>query len=116
MEITFNKKKDKECTMALSGQLTVGHASELHQSILKGLEEAKTLRLDLRAVRDLDVSTLQIMCSAHKTAKRQGKEFLVSNLSRELKDVIIRTGYTRESEDQTTSGSCLWTLEDIDDE
>ena len=54
--------------LRLAGTLTIEYAERLREALLAALEESVRLTLDCSEVTDVDLSGLQLLCSAHRTA------------------------------------------------
>lgn len=63
-------------TVTLSGSLTIEAVAELRQVLDEALSEAPTVLLDARQLEELDISILQTICSACKTAAATKRRFL----------------------------------------
>ncbi len=98
-------------TIILEGELTVPHAEELKSAFLKALINGRALNIRFGAVQDVDLSCLQVLCSAHKSAVRMKKQVCFDGtVPKILKDAAEAAGYTRLSGCKLDSEkSCLWT-------
>jgi len=63
-------------TVILSGSLNIETAAELRRVLGEALTEAPRVLLDARQLEELDVTILQTICSACKTAAAAGRLFL----------------------------------------
>ena len=66
--------------VTVDGRLTASQAGRLHQLLLEAFESAGRVELSLRNVQEADVSFLQLLCAAHRTAVARGVAFTVSGL------------------------------------
>ncbi len=96
--------------LELAGKLTIPRASELAASIGQMLaEEEHAAVLDLAGVTAADVSFLQILCAAHRSALRDGKSFSVASPSQELLRTVRTAGFERKQPcSQCAGDTCLW--------
>ena len=105
-------KKKKEETVVVKGALTVSHIAGVRDDLIKALKTAGKVALDLRAVTEIDLSALQLICSAHKTAMKAKKSFEFIDSSTEVaKNTAGMNGYLRQtgcSIDQDKT--CLWKI------
>ena len=94
----------------LAGKLTIPRASELLAAIVQALAaEDHEVVLDLSEVTGADVSFLQILCAAHRSALRDGKTFAVTSPSRELLQAVRTAGFERRMPCGPCAGdTCLW--------
>jgi anti-anti-sigma factor len=77
----------------ISGAMTIASAAELLSVLTQAFAEAPTIHCDLTGVHDIDAAGLQILCSAHRTADHEGKQFFLHGIQREpLHTTIIRAG------------------------
>ncbi len=63
----------------LSGSLSLRSASEIRQRLLAALDEADTVKLLLRDIEDVDLSLVQIICAAHRSAILKNKSLILQN-------------------------------------
>jgi anti-anti-sigma regulatory factor len=59
--------------MKFDGGLTVVHAAEIRKALLKALKAADGVVIDAGNVTNVDISGLQLLCSAHRMAAESGK-------------------------------------------
>ncbi|MDR3464004.1 MAG: STAS domain-containing protein [Beijerinckiaceae bacterium] len=62
----------------LKGPLTVPYADSIYASVLEALGSAEAVTLDLSAATNIDVSFLQILVAANKSAIRSNKSLKVA--------------------------------------
>lgn len=109
MELIIDKKT-KSGRLIFKGELTVNHVAEVHSELLKALKKTSSIRLDLQSVTEIDVSVLQIFCSAHKTATKMKKGIeLIDSPMEVAKNSAGLNGFLRQhgcSTDQ--SQTCFW--------
>ena len=67
----------KSRVLKLSGSLTVASSGKLRKAVISGLEKDNGLELVLGKVEEVDLSFLQIIASASKTAREENKKFAV---------------------------------------
>ena len=63
--------------LKLSGPLTTAGANDIRGLIAEALETSNSVRIDVSAVTDIDLSFLQTLIAAHKTAKLERKSLTV---------------------------------------
>ncbi len=80
----------------IEGEMTIYEAAELRAIFLQGFDETNGLILDLNAVTECDTAGIQLMCSAHKTAKAHQKCFLVEGLSESVVNALSTSGISME--------------------
>ena len=103
-------KTSKEGILVVEGALTVSRIAEVRDELLKAFKSSAKVVLDLRAVTEIDLSALQLCCSAHKTAMKTKKVFeLMDSSTGVAKNTAGMNGYLRQnacSADQNEA--CLW--------
>jgi anti-anti-sigma regulatory factor len=79
--------------LLLEGPLVLTRASALQAQLLEALDEASDICLDVSNATDFDISFLQILIAAHKTARIEKKTLTVSESGSErLAAEIARCG------------------------
>ncbi len=99
--------------LAVNGPVTVERACELKEILLRAVNEAEHVVLDLERVTAVDVSCLQILCSAHRTSTRLNKRITLGNVQPEvLRMAAEGGGFERHTGCVLdTTKSCLWVKE-----
>ncbi len=97
-------------TLHLEGDLTLQNAAELRTMLIKAIIDTDTMAIRFGDVQDLDLSCLQLLCSAHRSAVRLKKQVrFEGNLPKILKETAEAAGYSRVKGCQLdTEKSCLW--------
>ena len=62
-----------QAVIILEDALTLRHADEIRQVLMKALVDADEIAITFRNVTDVDLSCLQLLCSAHRSAVRFNK-------------------------------------------
>jgi anti-anti-sigma regulatory factor len=75
MDRSAEQKERK--TLVLDGECTLDRAVELKSAMLEALGDGGHLALDLEQVTAVDLSFLQILCSAHQTTLNCGQRFIL---------------------------------------
>ena len=97
-------------TVTLRGDLSLTRGRELRELLLKALREGGEAVLEFSEYTGADLSFLQLLCAAHRTAVRMGSSLrLGSSMPREFFETARAAGYLRDkcctySNDE----SCLW--------
>ncbi len=87
MQVTC-ERTDNGATVTVGGRLTTSQAGRLHHLLLEAFAAAGRVELLLRDVLEADLSFLQLLCAAHRTAAARGVVFLLSGL--ESADPVLR--------------------------
>lgn len=107
----FKKKKSgKVRTLVLDGDLTIQHAAKLKKAFDGSFDGVKKLVLNLDKVDEIDLSGLQILCSAHRTSAKMEKELIIDGECPEvLKNVMEKAAFTRRAGcSKDYQKSCFW--------
>jgi len=109
MQSTFNQSGNKSVIM-LEGDLTLPHAKALKDIFTKALQESDHVSVGLENVHNVDLSCLQLFCSAHRSAVRMKKQIMFhGNLPGVLKSAAEAAGYNRlKGCTLACEKSCLW--------
>lgn len=110
-DITVEKKGKKQ-VLVINGELTIEHAVELKKALHQSLKDGERVVLDLSKVTEMDLSSLQLLCSAHKTSVNLKKTLELRHDNTGIfKEAVTRAGYTRYSGcTMETENSCLWII------
>ena len=105
-----SKGKKKSIRLSLEGELTIKRATEIRELLLESLSRSQRVEVELGEVTDVDLSYLQLMCSAHRSASESGKSLILINqdvlLFTETKDTA---GFTNGKEcKHNHNNDCLW--------
>jgi len=66
------EREQDHARIRLEGECHVTSAAELGKRLIAGIASGETLRLDLRDVESMDISTLQLLWAAGRQAERSG--------------------------------------------
>lgn len=96
--------------LTMCGSLTVVNAAEILKKIRDALEQTDRLVVTVGEDAGVDVSFLQILCAAHRTAAAQNKCFrLNAGKTPAFEDAARVAGYVRvRGCFRDRDGSCLW--------
>jgi anti-anti-sigma regulatory factor len=111
MNITFrDQKSGKQGSITLDGNLTVNRAEELRMLLIKVLVGADRVHVDFGSVTDVDLSCLQLLCSAHRSASRMKRRLSLSgDWPEPFRQAVEDAGYMRLAGCHLdTDHSCLW--------
>lgn len=100
----------EEGILKVDGEISILCAGEFKNALTNSLERSNCLMLDLEAVSGMDVSCLQLICSAHRKAVLSEKQLILrGRLSDACRQIVKDSGYAREKgcmPDQDKP--CLW--------
>jgi anti-anti-sigma factor len=96
-----------EGILALSGELSLLQAEQLKMQLTQALEACGHVRIDVKAVTDIDLASLQLLCAAHRSAGSQGKQLaLMPQPSEAFRARVVQAGLTHR--DGCGQSPCLW--------
>lgn len=81
--------QEKDTTViSLKEIANIRHSEELKKMLLQALSFNKEIRLDLSSLNELDLSTLQLLFAAKKSADNRDILFTISPVSESAKNII----------------------------
>ncbi len=97
-------------TLSLAGALTVECAAELKSALMDVLAKAASVRVEFGRVTEMNLSCLQLLCSAHRTAMSEGKAMTVRpDAEGAYRRMTWRAGFVRhEGCEPAGADNCLW--------
>lgn len=99
-------------TLQWSGDLTIRRIGELKEQVQHALAAATHVSIAISDKSECDMSLMQLLCAAHRTANREHKTLqLCDNIPQQFKKIMKLAGFSRHigcARDE--SGSCLWAL------
>ncbi len=103
------RMQDSEGTIALKGHVVIESAETLHKTLQGAFAEAEKITVDMGGTDEIDITCVQLFCSAHKTALETGKTFAVINIPGEVRTIIdamnLHKGGTFTN---VLSEACMW--------
>ena len=82
--------------LKLKGNWTIERSNELKHALLEALNSGESIVIDLEGLTCLDLSTMQLFCSAHRTSLRLGKRLALHEQKSEiLKRMVLDAGFVR---------------------
>ncbi len=97
--------------LTLEGAATIDSAAELKKALLNGLDRSAELVVDCSGASVLDLSALQLLCSAHRTAVALNKKVTLAGVRAEVVNrAIEEAGFARNQACLLSpdKGDCLW--------
>lgn len=90
------EQSDDKRILLINGELTIQNASELKRILMESINNSEHVVLNLENVTEMDLSSLQLLYSAHRTAAKSNRRFTLSNNCPEVfKKAVKDTGYLR---------------------
>lgn len=104
------EQNGSEWTFKPAGSIRIADADEFKHLLLEAMSSFETIHIDVSRLEAMDLSVMQILCSAHRTATVKGKVFSFSGDRRpSLISSIRLMGFDRDTGcrlDQTQT--CIW--------
>ncbi|MGC8494785.1 MAG: STAS domain-containing protein [Syntrophobacteraceae bacterium] len=102
---------DNKNILKLRGDWTIERAGELKPALLEALANSEQIVIDMGELSGLDLSTIQLLCSAHRKSIRCGKQLGLGERKPEaLKRMVREAGLVRTVGcHKDPCKSCLWT-------
>lgn len=98
--------------LVMGGDLTIENAAKIRAGLLEALGKGGPVIVRIEGDAVMDVSFMQILCSAHNAAVKSDKPFCLSYaIPGNFIRAVVESGYKRNrgcSRDK--NGSCLWVL------
>jgi len=111
MGITITKKSADKSEVTLQGDLTIRSAGEIKNAFTRAIVEADEVTVNFGDVSDVDLTCLQLLCSAHRSATRLNKRFLMAGTDRPevFLSIVEAAGFSRSMGCSLDCGkNCLW--------
>ncbi len=114
MKEPMNTKKlnkalpDKEIIINSGERLTIETIADFAQRIRNGFAEASTVVIKFKEGVEMDITALQVFCSACRTASTEGKQFLRRGpIPTFLQELITATGSENSEQCKARGTSCF---------
>jgi ABC-type transporter Mla MlaB component len=100
--------RDKE--LVLGGPLTIENASVIRKKLISALLRENEIVVSIDADAPVDLSFLQLLCSAHRSASKLGKSFRLRHQDfGNFSAAVENSGYARKKGCvHDRYGTCLW--------
>ncbi len=97
-------------TITVKGEITIVNAGEFRNALLNIQDRWSSLTVDLEGLEEIDVTGLQLLCSAHRSAVKLDKQLtLVGQTVETLNKSALKSGFVRERNCAAGGGQeCLW--------
>ena len=107
----FNPNENNAGTLCLDGDLTIERAAELLEVCRQAVAAHDSISVTFGEVGAVDLTCLQLLCAAHRSAVAQGKQFRFAGQRPEILDeAACRAGFIRKRKCQMNPehDDCLW--------
>jgi anti-anti-sigma regulatory factor len=95
----------------IEGDVTIEQARDFQGRLAEMITEKACLILDVERIGDIDITALQTLCSAHRTAEGLNASLMIGrNWPEGFRQSVKDTGFTRKAACALrVRGACLWT-------
>jgi anti-anti-sigma regulatory factor len=106
------QQNKEQAIVELSGNLTLSHANEIRDKLINAIDGSASIAVRFGGVQDVDLSCLQLMCSAHRSALKKHKQIAVEGpVPMALKEAATAAGFMRlKGCTLDPDNSCIWML------
>lgn len=110
MPLNSSVREGGETIITSGGRLTIESAADFSRIIREALDASHLVALEFEPGVEVDITTVQILCSACKSAANSGKIFTYHGLKPQaLSDIISSCGAERHSVcKHNNESTCIW--------
>lgn len=102
-------KNSSATHVAVTGPMTIARIGEIRDGLLEAFALGQKVQLSLEGVTEVDLTGLQLICSAHRTSIASNLELSISGCQETIAAVAELSGMPRHTGcAQDLEGSCVW--------
>lgn len=95
--------------LRLAGTLTLTEAESIHAALRRELSESAAVTVDVSGATEVDVSFVQLLLAARRTAADWGKSIALSSpADGALLDTLVRGGFMPPTAERMTAEHAFW--------
>ncbi|MBF0457736.1 MAG: STAS domain-containing protein [Nitrospirae bacterium] len=96
--------------LSLEGDIRIEDAAQFKDLLMRHMEDADDLSINISNVTQVDLSCFQIICSAHRFYSRMNKNLsLDGEIPENIRTLAIKSGFKRHKGCALDSGdTCIW--------
>ena len=101
----------KSGLITADGSLTIQHASDFKDTLMKALSEVDKIEVNFDKVTEVDLTCLQLLCATHRACMKTNKTLNIFHQQTEsLQNAVKDAGYERHRgcKDIGDNNQCLW--------
>ncbi len=87
-ESCFTQQQADETVIFLKDTVNIHHCEQLKTLLLQAIDFDKKLRIDMSDLKELDLSTLQLLCATKKVADDKKCPFIIAPVNEQSKSII----------------------------
>ena len=110
MPLNSSIRENGETIITSGARLTIETATDFSRITREALEASKNVSIEFEPAVEIDITGIQILCSACKSAAHSGKTFSYQGPQPQvLTDIIVLSGAERHAVCKQNNGSsCIW--------
>ena len=110
MPLNSSVRENGETIITSGARLTIENAADFSRIVRDALEASRVVAIEFEPAVEIDITGVQILCSACKSAANSGKTFSYHGAQPQaLTDIIITSGAERHAVCKHNNGSsCIW--------
>jgi anti-anti-sigma factor len=94
MEYKIQDMKN-ELKLNIVGELDIDQSETLRNILTEAINQPKPVVIDLENVSEISLTTLQLLCAAHRSATMKNKNISLKSITDVVRDIVHRAGYQR---------------------
>lgn len=103
------EQSEETAKLFISGSMTIEDATTLKATVAGIIADSALIEIDLSATETTDLSCLQVLCAAHRSAVLAGKKLALRNAPDSLRTCLEDAGFPRQTGCLHHEGeTCLW--------
>lgn len=101
------KKEGDRTSIILSGELSIRYAPQLRLELEESITSSQEIRVRFSDVETADLSLLQLLCSAGRSARSEGKKLAIGGeIPDPVANLVSGAGYNNHS--SYSDHQCVW--------
>ncbi|MDD2542475.1 MAG: STAS domain-containing protein [Desulfuromonadaceae bacterium] len=110
MQLNSSVRENGEIIVTSGNSLTIETAAEFSRIVREALEASRNVAIEFDPAVEIDITGVQVLCAACKSAARDGKEFSYRGPQpRALAEIINSSGAERNAVCKHNNNStCVW--------
>lgn len=110
MPLNSSVRENGEIIVTSGDRLTIENAAEFQRIVREALEASDTVAIEFEPHVEIDITGVQILCSACKSAAQSGKTLLYHGLlPQALADIVDSSGAMRSAAcKHNNESTCIW--------
>jgi len=109
MECNLNTQGN-ECSIKFTGPMGIAQANEVKAALINSLSSYGKVTMDLKEVHEMDMSIVQLFCSANMSFEKSGQYFSISDKDMDyMASLLTELGYDNNFGcSENPCKTCLW--------